>query len=1475
MEEKCLPEQITCEEYIRMGEKIETPISLDKAKEMFLRLSLVEGYEEESVHAQLLSYVQAIEQQAGLNECFEMIEGALHRRPKRETDIAQINAVLEVTVAKIKKYEGKWLDRFSEPEIKPKAEAPLAQEKSSTDILEIPKHPLPSIIRSGLFTIKKLARLRHELRLRKERAEKAVEEEEAKEEEEEKTLLAFLESLPERVVEGLSGMLQEVDSTKLFMGDWEGTMCPNMQLDFIELSLSFLEMHIRMSVKAGRALGSRSLLESLTCFLYKQYIGHLGEQFIEELEVELVGCFSLAMQMSILLKGPAFTDCFSLFSEEGKTILQDAYIFYVQNSALNALGLLYHREKNQALVDIVYSFYTTGCLDVFMPQQKKQIISSSVDILTKYLDQESIMVLIRKIIYLYDSAAQRSEGMSLLVSIFLSKIRSRSKSSTKEINEFFIKIISRSQNKIEHIDSYCTFLSMHDIGIPLHHLIRRYDPQFISTFYSTYFRHPFTQEKGTQAVGDFINFVCMSADLTYIYIMNMVPFIPTSPFIVHKLFLIYKRIYANASIFTRGIETELLLLRMKTPALVGIAGFIFSDPTPLIKKKDLKKMAAVIGISPNLNEDYIVFLSLVYTVEAAKLENYNYKGIISYLKDEVTLKYMGKHLPCIITRLHREASVESLDFYKTYACDLLKVASVPTAYPLSLKIIVEILTIIVQKEPSVVLSEEFHQRFKECFDTFRGNELSMFNLKETFLSYMALYKSILSQIKEEVIEVYNYIVLNIVDLGLFNALPVMRDERGIKELLNRSNLIMEIIRTFPTTPMPGTEIWEWMYSVCTKKPARPALAQICSSGNGAPSSSACAGHSGGSAVDLLVGKAPLTEEEYSHLLYAINTEWINDLIIMRSGTPGIIENTRNYLRWMLVEEYSLESLLILLKVSNREEKRELLKKAVLTGYCVKDEPAVYYSLYTLAKGTFYEYPLAQTYNFLCALDKTRKSLKVRKLKEQELYDLGVDELIFLSTEYGIKKVDEVLLKKHICRCSGFFVDMSRLTSIEALSVVGTSEDEQEIEKALNFLEAEESRGNTLLFFTPQIVQLLRKNYARNGPAIKEALTRIVRNKTAHALIWEIKAHGDSLLQSYEEGILNEMTHEEREQYNKQSEFLKSFTHISEKLQKYVSMDRDAKKRLINQAISEVSFPEGCYLPTTGETVIKLVEGSGRALQSAEKVPYMVTFKVNDEKTNEVVDRQVIFKFGDDCRQDVLALQIIQIFQNIFKGKGLSVYLYPYKVLATGFGSGIIEVIPHSTSRDQIGRERVNNLVDYFSLKYGYREGHKYSQALKNFVESFAGYSLVTYILNIKDRHNGNIMLTDEGHLIHIDFGFMLDISPGSINIESPIKITDEIFSLLGGADGEAFMLYKDLMVKGFYILRKRAKEIVLMIDMGRHSGLSCYTSATMKNLVSRFRLDLEDAEVPAFVYKLITSSTKKLRTWIYDQYQHLTNNIAF
>lgn len=172
---------------------------------------------------------------------------------------------------------------------------------------------------------------------------------------------------------------------------------------------------------------------------------------------------------------------------------------------------------------------------------------------------------------------------------------------------------------------------------------------------------------------------------------------------------------------------------------------------------------------------------------------------------------------------------------------------------------------------------------------------------------------------------------------------------------------------------------------------------------------------------------------------------------------------------------------------------------------------------------------------------------------------------------------------------------------------------------------------------------------------------------------------------------------------------------------------------------------------------------------------MATFKVQKEKMEVATgvsadaadDTQMtkkkydvwqgaIFKVGDDCRQDVLALQVIAMFKNVFNSVGLDLYLFPYRVLATAPGCGIIDVVPNATSRDEMGRTKVNDLYSYFVDTYGGVNSEAFKNARWQFIQSMAAYSVACYILQIKDRHNGNIMIDADGHIVHIG-----ESSPGS------------------------------------------------------------------------------------------------------------------
>lgn len=79
------------------------------------------------------------------------------------------------------------------------------------------------------------------------------------------------------------------------------------------------------------------------------------------------------------------------------------------------------------------------------------------------------------------------------------------------------------------------------------------------------------------------------------------------------------------------------------------------------------------------------------------------------------------------------------------------------------------------------------------------------------------------------------------------------------------------------------------------------------------------------------------------------------------------------------------------------------------------------------------------------------------------------------------------------------------------------------------------------------------------------------------------------------------------------------------------------------------------------------------------------------------------------------------------------------------------------------------------------------EARNAFVQSMAGYSLLCYILQIKDRHNGNILLDGKGHVVHVDFGFMLSNSPGNMNFEAvTFKLTKEYVDVMNGTNSKWF-----------------------------------------------------------------------------------------
>lgn len=144
---------------------------------------------------------------------------------------------------------------------------------------------------------------------------------------------------------------------------------------------------------------------------------------------------------------------------------------------------------------------------------------------------------------------------------------------------------------------------------------------------------------------------------------------------------------------------------------------------------------------------------------------------------------------------------------------------------------------------------------------------------------------------------------------------------------------------------------------------------------------------------------------------------------------------------------------------------------------------------------------------------------------------------------------------------------------------------------------------------------------------------------------------------------------------------------------------------------------------------------------------------------------LIAKSNDDVRQEVFVVQLIAFYRHAFMKAKLPLWLKQYRILSCSKSTGLIELIPNTSSLDGLKKhpEFPGSLRAYFEQTYGYDakkkdpESPAFKKAIENYIASMAAYSVITYLLAIKDRHNGNVMLDADGHIIHIDFGFVFGL----------------------------------------------------------------------------------------------------------------------
>ena len=390
-------------------------------------------------------------------------------------------------------------------------------------------------------------------------------------------------------------------------------------------------------------------------------------------------------------------------------------------------------------------------------------------------------------------------------------------------------------------------------------------------------------------------------------------------------------------------------------------------------------------------------------------------------------------------------------------------------------------------------------------------------------------------------------------------------------------------------------------------------------------------------------------------------------------------------------------------------------------------------------------------------------------------------------------------------------------------------------------------------------------YPRSSLKRKTEITSNINNFSSNNISKEIKF--DQILQRGSETIFS-IKEEDVEQEDLQKEKLKQFLAETNKLETQKGK-KDINKENKNDKFDINDFE---ILPDITEELKNVFGKPMNILQ--EEIKQNSSYK--NFKSYKLIN--FIAKADDDLRQELLAMQLIKFFDKIFKKENIQLKLHPYEILITSSSSGLLEFLQNTCSIDGIKKKMV---TDSKSLYLFYKKYFKenFEEAQINFTRSLAAYSLICYYLKIKDRHNGNILIDMYGNIIHIDFGFILGISPGGINFENaPFKLTKEYVEIMGGIDSLYYQMYKDLMVKGMIICKKYVDDIINIAEiMSKGSKMPCFFKKNIdeifKSFRERFYADKKDEEFIKIVDDMIYASYDNFRTNQYDNFQKLTNGI--
>ncbi|KAF2203506.1 phosphatidylinositol 3-kinase-like protein [Delitschia confertaspora ATCC 74209] len=262
------------------------------------------------------------------------------------------------------------------------------------------------------------------------------------------------------------------------------------------------------------------------------------------------------------------------------------------------------------------------------------------------------------------------------------------------------------------------------------------------------------------------------------------------------------------------------------------------------------------------------------------------------------------------------------------------------------------------------------------------------------------------------------------------------------------------------------------------------------------------------------------------------------------------------------------------------------------------------------------------------------------------------------------------------------------------------------------------------------------------------------------------------------------------------------------------------------------------------------------------VPLLLTFR-----TTTNTEYPIMFKTGDDLRQDQLVIQIITLMDRLLRKENLDLKLSPYRILATSTSAGAVQFLPSMSLAAAVAKYK-GSLLAYLrannpdeAAPLGVRK-----EAMDTYIKSCAGYCVITYLLGVGDRHLDNLLISPSGHFFHVDFGYILGRDPKPFAPQ--MKLCKEMIEGMGGSPHPNYSAFKSYCFTAYSTLRKSSSLLLNLFALMKEANIpdiAMEKERAVQKVEERLLLGMGEEEALGQFERLIEESKDSWMPMVIDR----------